>query len=171
MRADWSRPMKNEWVEVAGGPPQLGRMLHRMQPKPTRIFSTFGPAVNESGAAYRFGAHPVTRLVFTLPAGRQRLDTSFSFPLETYAAELSASDCTDGVELRLEAVDAAGRHTPLFSRLLNPRANLGDRGEQPIGIDFELERPGEVELSFWPGPQGRDTRDWLSIGPLTITPR
>lgn len=171
MRTDWTRPMSNKWVEVAGGPPQLRRMLHRLQPMPTRIFSTFGPAANESGTSYHFGVHPVTRLVFALPAGRYRLNTTFLFPLETYAAELPASDCTDGVDVRLEVVDAEGRRTPLFSRLLDPRANSMDRGEQPIGIDFVLGQPGEVELSFGPGPQGRDTRDWLSIGPLTIVPR
>ena len=135
---------------------------------PVFMFSTFGPAVDESSGRFRFGAHPVTRLVWSLPAGRHVLRTSVFFPLATYQSELSDRDATDGVEVTLRRGSRDDAGPLLFSRLVNPRENLADRGERPLEIPFTLETAGEIELCFGPGPAARDTRDWISLGPLTI---
>jgi hypothetical protein len=53
--------------------------------------------------------------------------------------------------------------------LVDPTRRAAERGAVPIDFRFALEREGEVELLFGPGPQGRDTRDWIWIrGPLVI---
>jgi hypothetical protein len=156
------------WLDLRQARPGLKRMFREIRPMPVSLFSTFGPAVDESSGRYRFGAHPVTRLVWSLPAGRHVLRTSVFFPLATYQLELSDRDATDGVEVTLRRGSRDDAGPLLYSRLVNPRENLADRGERPLEIAFTLETAGEVELCFGPGPAGRDTRDWISLGPLTI---
>ncbi len=146
-------------------------MLRQISPRPVRLFSTFGPAANEDAGKYRFGAHPETRLVFALPAGRHILRTTFFFPVETNRKDLAEGEVTDGVEVRFELPAPGGVRRTQFTRLLDPSQNMSDRGERPLVIEFDLTEPGEVELSFSSGPLGRDTRDWISIGPLTISRR
>lgn len=159
------------WLDVANAGPQLRGYLAGIRPQPVRFFSTFGPAIDTNMGRRRFGAHPVTRLVFALPAGRHTLRTDVFFPVATYHVELQDADATDGVEVGLSLLDPTGGHRTLFSRVVNPRGNPRDRGEQPIMVDFELQEPGEVELFFGPGPQGRDTRDWITTGPIVIESR
>ncbi len=159
------------WLDVAAGGPRLQGYLADIRPQPVRFFSTFGPAIDTNMGRHRFGAHPVTRMVFALPAGRHVLKTNVFFPVATYQVELNDDDATDGVEVTLTQSDGTGPTRTLYSRVFNPRRNPSDRGERPLVVDFSLEKPAEVELAFGPGPQGRDTRDWITLGSFVIESR
>jgi len=145
------------------------RAFLAMSPQPLRFFSRFGPALDESGGQTRFGAHPVTRLVFELPAGNHTLRTTLQISPAAYASDLEPGQRTDGVEIILYTLGPNGEHVELNRQLFDPMNNPEDRGDQrPLVMDFTLRYPGEVELYFGPGPSGRDTRDWIMMGPLQI---
>ncbi len=156
------------WVEVAGLPPAQLELFAGLNPRPVRFFSSYGPGVEYQGERWVFGAHPVTRLVFALPAGKHYLRTSVSMALDTYAGAQPPDQRTDGVEINLIALTANRPGRVLFTRLFNPRDNPGDRGVCPLEISFTLDQAGEVELSFGPGPAGRDTYDSILIDRLEI---
>ena len=157
-----------QWFEVAGLHSPQSEYFSGMNPKPVRFYSSFGPAVETQGGRMDFGAHPVTRLVFALSAGPHVLRTTVTLAPETYASEQHADRMTDGVELTLTALgrDAPGHE--LYTRLINPRDNLSDRGPCLIEIPFDLDQAGEVELFFGPGPAGRDTHDSILMGRMEI---
>ncbi len=158
-----------KWFRMAPLKKWERHAFHAMNPQPVRFFSTFGPALDESGGQTRFGAHPVTRLIFELPAGKHTLNTTLQLPDGAYAADLEPGAKTDGIEVVLYALGPNGEQVQLARRLFDPVNNPGDRGNQrPLQMEFTLIHPGEVELFFGPGAAGRDTRDWIEMGPLTI---
>ena len=160
--------LAGEWVEVAGLSPAQRDLFVGMNPRPVRFFSSFGPAAWYKGGRADYGAHPVTRLVFAVPAGEHRLRTSVNMPAETYEPSQLPDRMTDGVEITLKALGAEGREEVLFTRLINPRDNPGDRGLCALDMPFRLARAGEVELFFGPGPAGRNTHDTIIMGQLEI---
>ncbi len=155
------------WVEIARLPAEKQIYFSGMTPRPVRFFSSFGPAISFDDGRQDFGAHPVTRLVFALPAGDHVLRTTAMIPAEMYDPELG-NQATDGVEITLTALARNGAGRKLFTRVVNPRDNPADRDPCPLEVHFNLEQAGEVELLFGPGPAGRDTRDTILIGPLEI---
>ena len=145
------------------------RYFHAMQPEPVRYFASFGPALDESGGRTRYGAHPVTRLVFSLPAGNHALHATLEMPPDAYRADLPDSETTDGVEVTLFALGPGDARRVLATRYFDPRHQPADRGSgRPLEMSFVLPAAGEVELFFGPGPKNRDTRDWIMLGPLKI---
>ena len=156
------------WVEVAGLHPSQLSYFMGMNPRPVRFYSSFGPALERGGGRMDFGAHPVTRLVFALPAGPHVLRTTVILPAETYDSAQPRDRMTDGVEITLTALAPAGPGHGLYTRLLNPRDNPADRGPCPLEIPFTLDQAGEVELFFGPGPAGRDTHDSILMGRMEI---
>ena len=139
-----------------------------MKPKPVRFFSTFGLALERAGGRMDFGTHPVTRLVFALPAGRHVLRTTVKFSPDSYRADLPEDFKTDGVEITLAVLGPGDERRVLDTRLMDPRRREEDRGRKPLRIEFTLPEAGEVELFIGPGPNGRDTRDWVVLGRLVI---
>lgn len=161
--------LANRWIEVAALPHWQQQPFQAMQPAPVRFLSRFGPTVDGSSGQAMYGAHPVTRLVFALPAGPHVLRSSLQMRLEAYRLDLPDGDTTDGVEVSLFALGPDGERRQLATRLFDPRHNRGDRGSlRPLEFTFTLPAAGEVELFFGPGPAGRDTRDWIELGPLKI---
>lgn len=159
--------LAGQWVPVAPLRPWERRPFHAMEPQPLRFFSSFGPALDEAGGRTRFGAHPVTRLIFALPAGQRTLRTTLEMGYDAYRPELSDAEASDGVEVALYALGPNGERHLLESRLFDPRHRPEHRGEaRPWVMDFVLHHPGEVELFFGPGPRDSDTRDWIMVGPL-----
>jgi hypothetical protein len=159
--------LDNRWIELAALPPWQRGAFATMRPQPVRFFSSFGPNVDGASGTVLYGAHPVTRFVFALPAGRHVLRASLQMPLDAYRNDLEDAAATDGVEVSLHQIAPVDR--VLAGRYFNPRLNREDRGVlRPLEFVFELEQAGEVELFFGPGPAGKDTRDWIQLGPLTI---
>jgi hypothetical protein len=156
------------WVEVASLSPAQPDYFAGMNPKPVRFYSSFGPAIERDGGRLDFGAHPVTRLVFALPAGPHLLRTTVILPPDTYDPAQAPDLITDGVEITLTALARNGTGRALYTRLFNPRDNAADRGRCPLEIPFNLAQDGEVELFFGPGPAGRDTHDSISMGRMEI---
>lgn len=161
--------LANRWVEMRELPAWLRRSFGTMQPMPVRFFATFGPAADGSSGTVLYGAHPVTRLVFALGAGRHTLRSTLQMALDAYKQDLAESEATDGVEVTLSALSPDGQRRQLATRHFDPRHVGDDRGVlRPLEFAFTLESAGEVELFFGPGPSGKDTRDWIQLGPLTI---
>lgn len=160
--------LTGDWFEVAKLLPAQRGFFIDMHPTPVRFFSTYGPALEQADGRQYFGAHPITRLVFALPAGEHRMRTTVSFPSETYEPSQPPDRMTDGVEITLSALAPGGQGRVLFTRLVNPRDNSGDRGLCPLDISFKLDFSGEVELFFGPGPAWRDTHDSILLGRLEI---
>ena len=161
--------VSGKWCELAALHPWQRKPFHAMQPAPVRFFASFGPNLDESGGQTKYGAHPVTRLVFALGAGAHTLRSTLQMPVDAYRNDLQDSEATDGVEVSLFALGPNGERRPLATRYFDPRHNREDRGNQrPLEFNFTLPAAGEVELFFGPGPSGRDTRDWIVLGPLKI---
>jgi hypothetical protein len=158
----------NTWWDVANLWRSWRANFDGMTPTPVRYFSTFGLTLERGGGRMDFGAHPVTRLVFALPAGRHVLRTTVFFPPDAYRADLAEADATDGVEITLAALSTAGERRILGTRTVDPRHRAADRGRKPLRIEFTLPQAGEVELFIGPGPAGRSTRDWVMLGRLVI---
>jgi hypothetical protein len=148
---------RNQYAQFAG-----------MTPKPVRFFSTFGLTLELAGGRMDFGVHPVTRLVFALPAGRHVLRTSVQFSPDTYRADVLEADATDGVEITLAVLGPGEARQVLDTRLMDPRHREEDRGRKLLRIEFTLPHAAEVELFIGPGPSGRNTRDWVVLGRLAI---
>lgn len=161
--------LAGHWVEMATVRRWERQPFMGLKPAPIRFFATFGPTMDGSSGQPMYGAHPVTRLVFSLPAGTHTLQSTIQMPLDAYRLDLPESDTTDGVEINLWALGQDGERMRLATRYFDPRHQREDRGSmRPLEFTFTLETAGEVELFFGPGPAGRDTRDWIELGPLTI---
>jgi hypothetical protein len=157
--------LAGKWYDMAAVHRWQRKPFVGFQPQPVRFFASFGPTMDGSSGQAMYGAHPVTRLVFTLSAGTHTLRSSLQMPLDAYRADLLDSETTDGVEVSLHQVAPVNR--ALAGRYFNPRRNPEDRGTlRPLEFTFTLEQAGEVELFFGPGPAGKDTRDWIQLGPL-----
>ena len=158
----------NAWYDVASRPRSQRAMFDGMTPEPVRFFSSFGLTMEWAHGRMDFGAHPVTRLVFALPAGRHVLRTTVIFSPDAYRPELPEADATDGVEISLTALGPGEVRRALATHTVDPRHRPADRGRTPLRIEFTLPRAGEVELFVGPGPAGRSTRDWVALGRLVI---
>jgi hypothetical protein len=158
----------NAWWEVKNLWRTDKENFDGMTPTPVRFLSTFGLTLERAAGRMDFGAHPVTRLVFALPAGRHVLHTTVQFSPDAYRDDLAETEATDGVEITLSALTAAGTSRVLDTRIVDPRHRAADRGRKPLRIEFTLPQAGEVELFIGPGPAGRSTRDWVMLGRLVI---
>ena len=160
--------MAGQWYELARVRPDQRLIFQTMSPPPVRFWTSFGPGLEVSGGLAAYNAHPTTRLVFHLPAGAHTLRTKVWLPPAAYDLAMDRNQVSDGVEITLaELGPSSGRHV-LFTRVIDPRNNPADRGIQPLKIDFSLVQEAEVELFFGPGPNGRDTRDWIKMDRLLI---
>jgi hypothetical protein len=161
--------LAGKWFEMAAVHRWQRKVFAGFQPQPVRFFASFGPAMDGSSGQPIYGAHPVTRLVFALPAGRHILRSSLQMPLDAYRLDLPDSEATDGVEVSLFALGENDRRDLIATRHFDPRHKREDRGTlRPLEFSITLPAAGEVELFFGPGPAGKDTRDWIQLGPLKI---
>jgi hypothetical protein len=154
-----------EWWLLSDITPEQQQLFAAMDPRPVGFYSSFGPALAWRAGEPWFNAHPTTRFRFHLAAGRHRLQTKVIIAPEAYLGPFKPNEPpTDGVEIQLAAREGGAVPRILYTRLLDPSQVAGDRGEQPIDISFLLARPAQVDLFFGPGPLGRDTHDWISVG-------
>lgn len=163
-----AEPLAGAWREVGKLRLHQRWLFGSMRPEPVRFFSTFEPGLDVADGVAKYGAHPETRLVFHLPAGRHRLRTTVSMKPEAYAPELPVAQRTDGVEITLTATFTGEAQQVLFTRWVNPRDQPADRGIVPVRVEFTLEQPADVELFIGPGPAGSDVRDWCWLGRLAF---
>ena len=157
------------WHGLTDITPEQQQLFRTMRPSPVRFFSSFEPVVQPLDQELSFGAHPWTRLVFWLPRGRHTLRGAVWFNPGAYQAP-SGQEQTDGVGISLlENIPGVTEPKILQQLRLDPVRHPADREKVPMHFSFTLERDGEVELLIDPGPNGRDTRDWIWLrGPLVI---
>ena len=160
--------LAGKWYKVSGLKPlQMGWFLG-MTPKPVRFFNTFGPSIELAGGKHDYGAHPVTRLVFSLKSGDHTLRTTVRLPEESHVPSDPNVAPSDGVNIRVSIVSSGHSRRIVYERYLNPHENPDDRGLVQLHIPFHLEHAEEVELYFGPGPVNDYSRDWLVMGDLVI---
>ncbi|MDP2137545.1 MAG: glycosyltransferase family 39 protein [Candidatus Didemnitutus sp.] len=159
-----------EWRLLSELAPEARQKFSAMTPQPVGYYASFGPGLEWRENEPWFNAHPTTRLRFLLPAGPHVLRTTVVFSEGAYRGSFGAHEPpTDGVVIRLLAGEGSARPRVLFDRLLDPFASSEDQGEQHIEVPFFLPEPTAVDLYFGPGPQGRDTRDWIWLrGPVVF---
>ncbi|WP_415908495.1 ArnT family glycosyltransferase [Oleiharenicola sp. Vm1] len=155
----------DHWFKLAELPDSMRHLFDGMSPPPVRFYAQFGATLERAGGRLDLGAHPVTRLVFALPAGRHTLHTQVFFSPDAYSAAIAPEQRTDGVQLVLRM--AEGERT-FFDRVIDPNRRPSDRNRLTLHIPFELTEPGEVELFVGPGPRGIFARDWFWIGRLAF---
>jgi hypothetical protein len=161
--------LAGKWFELAAIHRWQRKPFVGFQPVPVRFYSSFGPAMDGSSGQPMYGAHPVTRLVFSLPAGTHTLRSALQMSVDAYRLDLPDGDTTDGVEVSLFLLGPGEERKQIATRHFDPRHNREDRGNlRPLEFTFTLEAAGEVELFFGPGPAGKDTRDWVELGPVRI---
>ncbi|MFI5337497.1 MAG: hypothetical protein ACHQ5A_11975 [Opitutales bacterium] len=147
--------------------PQL-RLFEGMRPAPVRFLTTFEPSRRGIEQDNAFSLHPWTHLVFRLPRGPHVLTATVWFDPGAYQVP-PGQDPTDGVGISLLEVSPGQESRLRQHLLLTPADHPADRGKVRVRMEFTLEKAGEVELLIDPGPNGRDTRDWLWLrGPLVI---
>ncbi|MEZ5415662.1 MAG: hypothetical protein R3F03_15250 [Opitutaceae bacterium] len=168
-RAEWAPgampdppALAGDWHRLDELPLDQRKRFASMRPLPIRFFSTFEPVVQVLVREPAMSCHPLTRLIFELPEGQRELRCEMWFNPDAYQGPLETSD---GVEVQI--FDTTGR--VLAARHIDPANRPEDRGLVKLTMPFELPESGEVEVSFGPGPAGRDTRDWIWLrGGLTI---
>lgn len=162
-RLDFSRA----WHPVGGLPAKYAAMFANMTPRPVRFFSTFGPSIQYSRRGEEFSLHPVTRLVFSLPAGQHTFRTSLAFSPDANRANIEGQNRTDGVQVRLARL-AGEAMEGFYDRQYLPADTSAAEATLELAIAFTLAAPSEVEFYVGPGPAGRDTRDWVSLDGIRI---
>jgi len=158
----------NRWVELRNLRAKQRETFRDMSPKPVRFFSTYGPPLGGNENPLGFGAHPETRLVFTLLAGVHTLRAKIWLSPAAYSPDLAWNERSDGIEVSLFALELDGTRRLLKTRLIDPREREEDRGRVPFEMQFNLPQDGEIELYIGPGPLRSLTRDWATLEAIQI---
>jgi len=158
----------NGWYQVRTLPRSQRATFDGMTPMPVRFYSTYGLSLERTAGRMDFGAHPVTRLVFALPAGRHVFHSTVKFSPDAYRADLPDSEATDGVEVSLAVLGPGESRQVVYTRRVDPRHHREDREGRPLRVEFVLPQAEEVELSVGPGPNDNSTRDWVTLGRVKI---
>ncbi len=108
-------------------------------------------------------AHAPSRLDFVVPAEATTFSGRFGFPPGAHEGE----GCTDGAEFRVVWSDG-GAERVLFSRHLDPRNRIADRGLQPFSAPLTEVTSGQVSLVIDPGPRGDTGCDWTAWAELEM---
>lgn len=160
--------LAGEWFEVRKLQPYQQLFFQAMSPAPLKFFSSHGLTFEVDQGVPKFGAHPETRLVYRLPAGRHRLRTAVGFSPQAYDPLELFAQRTDGVEVTLTALSSGEMQQVLFTRIVNPSDREADRGMVLVKVEFTLDQAAEVELYFGPGPANNDLKDWIWLSRLVI---
>ena len=153
----------DRWCNTAELQPYQLTPFQFMMPRPSRFYSTFGPALY--GEFYF--AHPLTRLCFRVPPGHRVLRTELRFDPAAYE-HVDPREATDGIGFEVAVLTAAGGRSVVFDRAVDPANRAADRGILPVEVACEVPPGAEIEVSIGPGPKGRSNRDWISLRRLTI---
>ncbi len=160
-------PWRGRVVEVARLPMVVRRHFAAMNPEPVRAEAEFSFSSGQSDGATFFSVHPQTRLWFSPPGRRCRLDASYLIYDGAYAGK-KPGEGTDGVRYLVAVVFADGSRKVLVDRLLDPIRREGDRGLQQLSCEWEAPAGSELLVEVTAGPAGNYAFDWAALGPCRI---
>ena len=155
--------MTGRWCNISELLPYQREVFREMSPVPARFFATYQPALYGQSCF----AHPEMRLCFRVPAGRREVRTTLTFISGAYE-NVAPGDATDGVQFEVALLTADGRRTVVMERDVDPVHRTGDREIVPLAATVDVPAGAEIELHVGPGAAGRNNRDWVLLGPITI---
>ena len=123
-------------------------------PGPFQAEFQFGLAWIDHNFTSVLSAHPNSDLWLHPPAGATRIKWRYGIFPAAYEPEAR----TNGVEFIIVGEIPDGPSREVYRRLLDPRQNPADRGDQLVAIPY-TPRPGEV-LRFSTRPNGDYAYDW-----------
>lgn len=128
--------------------------------RPLFVQTLYGASADVTDGRSVFFAHAPSTVAFVLPPEARAIQGGFGFREAAYAPGNKAP--TDGAEFRVELVSPDGQRRTLFSRLLQPLTQPGDRGPQSFRAPIPAGLPPETRLDFVisPGPNGNAASDW-----------
>lgn len=153
------RPAANGLVTVGQREIKQRKEFDLFTPRPVRASVPAGIAATVVGNGTALNTHSPTELAFTIPQGARQFNMRFGMS----AASYSKPGQTDGVEFQLVHRPIAGPDRVLFSRLLNPTADIADQGVQHAEVSLPSHLSGELLLRTLPGPAGSYSYDWAYI--------
>ncbi len=135
-------------------------------------FDLLPTAIEPAGAARTIGNGELgvrvavpSRLAFSWPGGRRRIEVQFELLAESYRGAVRS----DGARFRV-AIAAAGE-TPsrvAAERLLQPAALAEDRGVHTLAVELDLPADTAIELVVDAGPAGRAQYDFAAWQRVTL---
>jgi hypothetical protein len=136
-------------------PPQVARnAFPNITPGPYQVEFQYGLSWLDRGSSTVLSAHPDSDLWLHPPPEAGRISWSFGIMPGAYEPEGK----TNGVEFIVEGELPDGTSRLVYRRVLDPRENPRDRGEQYETIPY-VPRPGEA-LHFSTRPNGNSAFDW-----------
>lgn len=111
--------------------------------------------MDEGGSDVTF-AHAPSELTFSVPAGLSRLEGAFGLLRRAYRDGGS----TDGARFTIEWREPAGASTLVLDRVLHPRDEGADQGDQPFAVKLGSGQGGTLILRTAPAPGGRVDFTW-----------
>lgn len=115
-----------------------------------------GFAVMEESGSDVTLAHAPSKLTFEAPAGLRRLEGALGLLKRAYRD----GGTVDGARFTIELRDAAGNSKVLLDRVLNPRDEGADQGDQPFTVALGSGEGGTLILRTAPTPGGRVDFTW-----------
>jgi hypothetical protein len=148
----------NEETQVKGlfkvTPAVARSSFMNITPAPFQVEFQYGLDWMDHGNSAVLSAHPDSNLWLHPPAGATRINWSYGIFPGAYEPEGK----TNGVEFIVEGEMPDGQSRQVYHRLLDPRNNRQDRGDQRVLIPY-TPRPGEV-LRFSTRTNDNPAFDW-----------
>jgi hypothetical protein len=136
-------------------PPQVARnAFPNIEPGPFQVEFEYGMSWLDIGRTSALSAHPNSDLWLQPPPAATGIAWSFGILPGAYEPEGK----TNGVEFMVDAELPDGSSRQIYRRVLDPRANPADRGEQHEKIPYKPQA-GEA-LRFYTRPNGNSAFDW-----------
>ncbi|HEX2860375.1 MAG TPA: hypothetical protein VHN79_01995 [Lacunisphaera sp.] len=155
-------------VDMTGWRPRHMTDFSMMSRWPWKYYSSYGLNRAQYKGRDYVSIHPDTRFWFKVPAGAHRLSVAIDFVADAYSEALVWPERSDGVEIVVTTQTAGAPGRVVGRRLVDPRANPGDRDRLVVDFDFVAEAAADLEFAVLPGPAGSYTRDWVLLETLTL---
>jgi hypothetical protein len=167
----WDRPTVRFFrlpaLPVAAAPP-YGFMIERGLANftPERITSPVATELFQVNGQWAMLLHAPGEIDLAPEATPRRIRGRFGLREGSY----SGAGKTDGVEFSVEIVDAEGKTTTVWRRLLEPLTEPKDRGPQLFSADLPEGGVKRIILRTGVGPRGDGNWDWSYWSELRVEP-
>jgi hypothetical protein len=145
---------------TASLPDSQRHLFDAMSPRPVRFAARYPLALMELDHRNVLLAHPDSRLIFALPAGRHRLTADYGILPEAYKNVTLPEVAPEGVNFSILLLKTGGAREVVFNRLLNPRDLAAHRGPQRLELSVQINPGDDLVFVTAPGPHRAYNRNW-----------